>query len=164
MSRNYAWGCWYVSHVSIIFYCSILLCYHSWMFYNHFIATLHHFLGLTYWHSAQCQLLFSALFLFHRIQYLKESKCSETFWRFFWTRGHPLGQGSTTGGPEGGTTHHGTPGPPGASWCLVLTSELLSGTSLAHWMSSGPKKSPKSFTAFGLHLIWIFYETKTGQK
>ena len=22
--------------------------YHSWMFYNHFIATLYHFLGLTY--------------------------------------------------------------------------------------------------------------------
>src|SRR3990170_7246399 len=49
------------------FYCSMLLYYHSWMFYNHFIATLYHFLGLTYWHGAQCQLLFFACFLLHRI-------------------------------------------------------------------------------------------------
>ena len=50
---------WYVSDVSIIFYCSMLLYYHSWMFYNHFLV-------LTYWHSAQCQLLFSACFLHRR--------------------------------------------------------------------------------------------------
>ena len=31
----------------------MLLYYHSWMFYNHFIATLYHFLGLTYWHNAK---------------------------------------------------------------------------------------------------------------
>ena len=30
------------------FYRFMLLYYHSWMFYNHFIATLYHFLGLTY--------------------------------------------------------------------------------------------------------------------
>ena len=57
---------WYVSNVSIIFYCSMLLYYHSWMFYNHFIATLYHFLVLMYWHSAQWQLLFSACFLHRR--------------------------------------------------------------------------------------------------
>ena len=44
----------------------MLLYYHSWMFYNHFIATLYHFLGLTWWHSAKCQLLFSACFLHRR--------------------------------------------------------------------------------------------------
>ena len=44
----------------------MLLYYHSWMFYNHFIATLYHFLGLTYWHNAQCQLLSFACFLLHR--------------------------------------------------------------------------------------------------
>ena len=43
---------WYVSNVSIIYEVFMLLYYHSWMFYNHFIATLYHFLGLTYWHSA----------------------------------------------------------------------------------------------------------------
>src|SRR3989337_2871075 len=53
-------------NVSIIFACSMLLYYHSWMFYNHFIATLYHFLGLTYCHSAQCQLLFFACFLLRR--------------------------------------------------------------------------------------------------
>jgi hypothetical protein len=32
----------------IIYEVFMLLFYHSWMFYNHFIATLYHFLGLTY--------------------------------------------------------------------------------------------------------------------
>ena len=58
--------CWYVSNVSIIFYCSMLLYYQSWMFYNHFIVILYHFLVLTYWDSAKCQLLFSACFLHRR--------------------------------------------------------------------------------------------------
>ena len=44
----------------------MLLYYHSWMFYNHFIATLYHFLGQTYWPSAQCQLLFFGCFLHRR--------------------------------------------------------------------------------------------------
>ena len=60
------WDAWYVSNVSIIFDCSMLLYYHSWMFYNHFIIILYHFLVLTYWHSAQCQLLFFACFLHRR--------------------------------------------------------------------------------------------------
>ena len=53
---------WYVSNVSIIFYCSMLLYYQSWMFYNHFIVIVYHFLVLTYWHSAKCQLFFSMFF------------------------------------------------------------------------------------------------------
>ena len=65
---------------------------------------------------------------------------------------------------EVGTTHHGAPGPPGAPWCLVLSSMPLSGTSLAHWMSSGPKKSPKSFAVFGLRLVLFFCEVKNKQK
>ena len=58
---------WYVSVVSIIFDCSMLLYYHSWMLYNHFITPLYHFLGLTYWHSAQCELLLFACLLLCRI-------------------------------------------------------------------------------------------------
>ena len=57
---------WYVSNVSIISDCSMLLYYHSWMFYNHFIDILYHFLVPTYWHSAKCQLLFSPCFLHRR--------------------------------------------------------------------------------------------------
>ena len=57
---------WYVSNVSIIFDCSMLLYYQSWMFHNHFIVILYPFLVLTYWHSAKCQLLFSACYLHRR--------------------------------------------------------------------------------------------------
>ena len=44
----------------------MLLKYHSWMVYTHLLATLYHFSGLTYWHSAQCQLLLFACFLLRR--------------------------------------------------------------------------------------------------
>ena len=63
-----------------------------------------------------------------------------------------------------GTTHQGAPGPPGVPWCLVLTSGSLFGTSLAHWMSSGPKKSTKSFSTFGLRLVLISCDVKNMQK
>ena len=57
-----------------------------------------------------------------------------------------------------------TPGPPGAPRWVVPPSGHPSGTSLAHWMSSGPKKSPKSFAAFGLRLVLIFCDVKNKQK
>ena len=38
----------YVSNVSIIFYCSMLLYYQYWMLYIQFQAIIYHFLGLTY--------------------------------------------------------------------------------------------------------------------
>ena len=41
-------GCWYVSNVSIIFDCSMLLYYQPWMFYMHLLYTFIWFLGLTY--------------------------------------------------------------------------------------------------------------------
>ena len=55
-------------------------------------------------------------------QYQTESKCSETFWRFFWTRRHPVGWRGAWGCPEGSTTHQGAPGGPGAPWWVVPTS------------------------------------------
>ena len=101
----------------------MLLFYHSWVFYNHFIATLYNFLGLTYWHSAQCQLLFSTCFYIAGNQYQTESKRSETSWGFFWARRHPVGQESTWGGCyEGSTTHQGALGGPGAPRWVVPTS------------------------------------------
>ena len=63
-----------------------------------------------------------------------------------------------------GTTHLGAPAPPGAPWWVVLPSELPSGTSLAHRVSSGPEKSAKSFAAFGLRLVLIFCDVKNKQK
>src|SRR3990170_3553390 len=63
---------------------------------------------------------------------------------------------SVQGAPEVGTTHQGAPGPPGVPWWVVLPLEHPPpGASLAHWISSGPKKSTKSFAAFGLRLVLI---------
>ena len=38
------------------------------------------------------------------------------------------------------------------------------GDSPAHWMSSGPKKSTKSFVVFGLRSVLISYDKKTCRK
>ena len=72
----------YVSNVSIIYEVFMLLYYHSWMFYNHFIATLYHFLGLTYWPSAQCPLLFFACFL-HRRKSISNGVCDSLVFAHF---------------------------------------------------------------------------------
>ena len=113
---------WYVSNVSIIFYCSMLLYYHSWMFYNHFIVILYHFLVLTYRHSAQCQLLFFSCFLLRRKSIPNGAKHNETIGKQFWTRRHPVGQENTWGWLKGSSTHQGAPGGPGAPWWIVPTS------------------------------------------
>ena len=114
-SRNWAWGCWYVSNVSIIYEVFMLLYYHSWMFYNHFIATLYHFLGLTYWPTAQCQLLFFACFLHRRKSISNGVQTPRNFLEiFYWPEGTQWAWAAPRGCPEGGTTHQGTPGLPGA--------------------------------------------------
>ena len=70
----------------------------------------------------------------------------------------------------GGTEHRGgqhplaAPGACGVAWWVFPTSVSFSGTSTDPRLSSGPKKSTKSFAAFRLRLIWIFCKSKTGQK
>ena len=63
-----------------------------------------------------------------------------------------------------GTTHQGTPGPPGTPWRVVLPSEHPQ-------VQPGPvafllahKKSSWSFVTFGLHLILISCDVKNKQK
>ena len=69
----------------------MLLYYHSWMFYNHFIATLYHFLGLTYYIVPSVSWCFLLVFYFEENQYQMESKRSETFWWFFLDQKTPVG-------------------------------------------------------------------------
>ena len=53
------------------------------MFYNQFIATLYHFLGLTHRHSVQCQLLFLLVFYFAENQYQRSRNAAKLFGDFF---------------------------------------------------------------------------------
>ena len=106
------------------------------MFYIHFIETLYHFLGLTYWHSAQCELLFFACFLLrkklipNRVQtqrnFLENFSGPEDTW---WVEEVPKGC------LEGGTTHLGASRGPGAPWWVVPTS-------VASRTASSPYKYP----------------------
>ena len=77
------------------------------MFYNRFIIILYHF-----WHqpidivpSVSC--CFLLVFYIAGNQYQAESKDSETFCGFFWTKRYPVGQISTEEGARG---EHKTPG------------------------------------------------------
>ena len=56
------------------------------------------------------------------------------------------------GAPEVGTTHLGTPGPPGMPWWVVLPLEQRPGASSTHWMSSGPKNPQK--VSLRLDSVW----------
>ena len=137
-------------------------------FYSNFIS----FLWLTYWPSAQCQLLFFAVpvvvfclfFTLQKINIKQSPNTAKLFVDFLWTRRHPVGQRTTWGCLEGGTTHQGVPGPPGAPCWVVPPSwhpQMLlwpTGCLLVH------KKSTKSFAVFGLRLILISCDVKNKQK
>ena len=64
-----------------------------------------------------------------------------------------------------GTTHQGAPGAPGAPWWVVLSTAHLPGSSLAHWVSSGPEKISKKFrhdwTPFGIDILRSKKQAKT---
>ena len=70
----------------------------------------------------------------------------------FWNIGVFIEQRGGLGAPEVGTTHQGTPGPPGAPWWVVLPLEHPLGASSAHWLSSGPKNPQK--VSLCLDSIW----------
>ena len=65
---------------------------------------------------------------------------------------------------EVGTTHQGTPRPPGASRLVAVPLEPPSGTSLSHPVSFGPEKFSKNFSVFGLCLVLIYCVVKNMQK
>ena len=91
----------------------MLLYYHSWMFYNHFITTLYHFLGLTYWHSAKVPVAVFACFLLRRISVSNGVHSRRNFLEICsgpedtqWAKEEP-GRWAVES-----TTHQGTPGGP----------------------------------------------------
>ena len=80
----------------------MLLIYHSWMFYNHFIS----FLVLTYWHSAKCQLLFFAYFLHRRKSIPNGVQTQRKFlWNFYGPEDIQWAEEAPGGCSEGSTTH-----------------------------------------------------------
>ena len=103
---------WYVSNVSIIFDCSMLLYYPFWMFMG-FIYTFISFLGLIYWPRAQCQFLFFPLFqCFEEMEYQTESKRHEINWRsYFWNESHRIDLDLTSEDEGGAHEGRGAPTP-----------------------------------------------------
>ena len=84
-------------------------------------------------------------------------RVSRIFGVFIEQRGSP-------GGTRGG---HNPPGRVWASWRALVGCAPLGappGASLAHLMSSGPKKSRRSLAVFGLHLVLISCDVKNMQK
>ena len=77
------------------------------MFYHHFIASLYHFLELTYRHSAQCQLLFFACFLLRRILLPNGVQMQRNFLDIFLDQKTPWGSRKHLGEARG---EHNPPG------------------------------------------------------
>ena len=87
----------------------MLLYYHSWMFYNHFIVILYHFWVLTYWHSAKCQLLFFLVFTSQKINIRRSPNSPKLYGELLWARRNTTGPGCAWGCHEEATTHQGAP-------------------------------------------------------
>ena len=80
----------------------MLLFYHSWVFYNHFIATLYHFLGLTYWPSASASYCFLLVFLHRRKSISNGVKIPRNFlWNFYGTEDIQWARSGPGGAPSG---------------------------------------------------------------
>ena len=130
----------------------MLLYCHSWMFYNHFIATLHHFLGLTYWHSAKCQLLFSALFLIYRKSISNGVQTQRKFLEnFSGPEDIQRAEEVPERGPEVGSTHHGAPEAHGAPWWVMPPSETFRTTSLLYKYPNIPETLGESMKINSSH-------------
>ena len=112
--------------------------------------------------SARC--CFLHVFYIAGNQYQTESKRSETPGGFFWARRKPVGQESTRGAARGEQHPEGRARRLRCALVGAAPSRLPSGAFLAHWISFVPKKSSKSFVAFGLHLILISRDVKNMQK
>ena len=80
--------------------------------------------------SASCYFLH--VFYIAGNQYDTESKCSETFCGFFFTRTQPVGRRSTWGCSKGSTTHQGAPGGPRVPWCVLPPSSAPCTASLLY--------------------------------
>ena len=104
--------------------------------------------------------IFLLVSYFAEYPYQTESKRNETFW----TKRQLGSQGSARGKARGA---HNPPGRARGPWRALMGAAPLEappGASLAHWMSSGPKKSSRSFAAFGVRLILISCDVKNMQK
>ena len=116
-SRIYAWGCWYVSNVCIIFDWSMLVLWCCHMFLISYYIILRNFIELTYWQDAQCQFPVFALFF---LQKVTSGNILGIGWKFtgifYWTnedrsqKGSPGGSPQARGDPQpragGGRGHH----------------------------------------------------------
>ena len=118
----------------------MLLYYHSWMFYNHFITTLYHFLGLTYWHSAKVPVAVFACFLLRRKSIPNGVQSRRNFLEIFsgpedtqWAKEVPERWAVES------TTHQCAQGGPGAPWWVVPSTGPLSTASDAYKFPNIPK-------------------------
>ena len=129
----------------------MLLYYHSWMFYIHFIASLYHFLGLTYWNRAQCQLLFFACFLHRRKSIWNGIQMQQNFLEiFFLPRRGPESPRGLVEEDRGAHKTQRCAEAPGMPWWVVGPMEVLCTTSQLYKYQNIPEtlgESTKHFSS-----------------
>ena len=150
---------WYVSNISIIFYCSMLLYYLFWMFMG-FTLRFYIIFGTNLQTGGPAQtVVFFPISVFHRKGI---SNGVQPEWnlreRDFWNKRNPgdleLNAGKLQGGHEAGGVSPWARPPP--SWPPRLLLDF-------HYKSFGSRLFQKSrsrrFHSVGLRLIFLFFET-----
>ena len=151
---------WYVSNVSIVFYCSMLLYYLFWMFKG-FILHFYIIFGTTLLTGGPTQITVFCLFqCFAEKEYQMKSKRNETFRNVIFSTNviqetwsgsqETIEEATRQGRAQGGRR---TPLPRGLLDCFLTPTPSL----LDHvcWENH----VPEGFIPFGLRLIFFFCET-----
>ena len=95
---------------------------------------------------------------------IRNSDCADIFTLFFPDISFLVPKVEIQPTFEEGTIHQGTPRPGGVPQWVVVPSGLRFGDSNSQKSQIFQNNSPWSCITFGLCLIWIFYDTKTGNK
>ena len=110
------------------------------MFYNHFITTLYHFLGLTYWHSAKVPVVVFACFLLCRISVPNRVQSRWNFLEIFLDQKTPSGPKKChKGGLWRAQPTRARQGAPGVPWWVVPSTGPLCTASDAYKFPNIPK-------------------------
>ena len=155
-SRNSAWGCWYVSVVSIIFDCSMPILFK----FHILLATFYIIFGTNILIQCPVSVPVCCMFLVSRNIHIKQSPNGiktegELFWNIYDFWEVKSTRDGARGGHETGAHAHSRWAPP----CLVATLDTVSLESSSGKSQIFQNNSPSVFIPFGLRLVLVFCKT-----
>ena len=162
-SRNQAWGCRYVTNVSIIFDCSMLLYYLFWMFTG-FIMLFYMIFGTNLLTQSPVPVSVFPCFRVSQKRKIKRSPIDlKLHGTYFWTRRNPEDLECTSGGSPSHPRDRGAcPGGQGAPSTLVDGSGLFWPNYFTPGLLLVHKNHQK--LACQLDSVWYYFSVKLKNK